>query len=161
MRSNARPIFTQSGTEVVQETLGWDDVKEVTISQRSKEEAHDYRYFPEPDLPPLEISRAWVEQIKTELPELPEARSQRFVTRIWLVRSRKPGCSLPINPWRIISKRPFPVEKSGQRPSTIGSAGNSCAMSMTWDSILSICRSHPKHLAELVDLVTGEGHQRQ
>ena len=52
---------------MVQETLGWDDVKEVTVSQRSKEEAHDYRYFPEPDLPPLEISRAWVEQIKTHL----------------------------------------------------------------------------------------------
>jgi aspartyl-tRNA(Asn)/glutamyl-tRNA(Gln) amidotransferase subunit B len=70
----------ESGGEVVQETLGWDDVREVTLSQRGKEEAHDYRYFPEPDLPPLEISRQWVEQIKTRLPELPEARSQRFVT---------------------------------------------------------------------------------
>ena len=74
----------ESGGSVVQETLGWDDVKEVTLSQRSKEEAHDYRYFPEPDLPPLEISRAWVEQIKTQLPELPEARSQRFMTEFGL-----------------------------------------------------------------------------
>jgi len=68
----------ESGGRVVQETLGWDDVKEVTISQRSKEEAHDYRYFPEPDLPPLEISRAWVEQVRAGLPELPEARSRRY-----------------------------------------------------------------------------------
>ena len=74
----------QSGGEVVQETLGWDDIKEMTISQRSKEEAHDYRYFPEPDLPPLEISRAWVEQIRTELPELPEVRGQRFITQFGL-----------------------------------------------------------------------------
>ncbi len=74
----------ESGGRVVQETLGWDDVKEVTVSQRSKEEAHDYRYFPEPDLPPLEISRVWVEQIKTQLPELPEARSQRFVAEFSL-----------------------------------------------------------------------------
>jgi aspartyl-tRNA(Asn)/glutamyl-tRNA(Gln) amidotransferase subunit B len=74
----------KSGGEVVQETLGWDDVKEVTVSQRSKEEAHDYRYFPEPDLPPLEISRDWVEEIRSQLPELPEARSQRFVTEFGL-----------------------------------------------------------------------------
>jgi aspartyl-tRNA(Asn)/glutamyl-tRNA(Gln) amidotransferase subunit B len=74
----------ESGSRVIQETLGWDDVKEVTVSQRSKEEAHDYRYFPEPDLPPLEISREWVEQIKTQLPELPEARSQRFAAEFSL-----------------------------------------------------------------------------
>ena len=70
----------ETGGEVVQETLGWDDVRGVTVSQRSKEEAHDYRYFPEPDLPPLEISRLWVEEIKAQLPELPEAKSQRFVS---------------------------------------------------------------------------------
>jgi aspartyl-tRNA(Asn)/glutamyl-tRNA(Gln) amidotransferase subunit B len=68
-----------SGREVVQETLGWNDVEEVTVSQRGKEEAHDYRYFPEPDLPPLEISREWVEEIRSHLPELPEARSKRFI----------------------------------------------------------------------------------
>ena len=74
----------EAGGEVVQETLGWDDVKEVTVSQRSKEEAHDYRYFPEPDLPPLEIGRVWVEELKTQLPELPEARSQRFMAEFGL-----------------------------------------------------------------------------
>ena len=68
----------ENGREVVQETLGWDDVKEVTLSQRGKEEAHDYRYFPEPDLPPIEVSRKWVEEIKSHLPELPDARSQRI-----------------------------------------------------------------------------------
>jgi aspartyl-tRNA(Asn)/glutamyl-tRNA(Gln) amidotransferase subunit B len=75
----------ESCGEVVQETLGWDDLREVTLSQRGKEEAHDYRYFPEPDLPPVEISRAWVEQIKTFLPELPETRRQRFVSAYGLM----------------------------------------------------------------------------
>jgi aspartyl-tRNA(Asn)/glutamyl-tRNA(Gln) amidotransferase subunit B len=71
----------EEGSEVVQETLGWDDVRDVTLSQRGKEEAHDYRYFPEPDLPPIEVSPAWVDQIKSSLPELPDARSQRFVSQ--------------------------------------------------------------------------------
>jgi aspartyl-tRNA(Asn)/glutamyl-tRNA(Gln) amidotransferase subunit B len=70
----------ESGGEVVQETLGWDDLREVTLSQRGKEEAHDYRYFPEPDLPPVEISHAWVDQIKSTLPELPDARRQRIAS---------------------------------------------------------------------------------
>ena len=69
----------EAGGKVIQETLGWDDSKEVTISQRSKEEAHDYRYFPEPDLPPLEIKRTWVDEIRACLPELPEAKGQRFI----------------------------------------------------------------------------------
>jgi aspartyl-tRNA(Asn)/glutamyl-tRNA(Gln) amidotransferase subunit B len=64
----------------VQETLGWDDVRGVTVSQRGKEEAHDYRYFPEPDLPPLQLSDAWIESIRTRLPELPEAKTVRFIT---------------------------------------------------------------------------------
>lgn len=69
----------EAGGQVVQETLGWDEVREVTVSQRGKEHAHDYRYFPEPDLPPLEIAPTWVEAIRAALPELPEARLQRFV----------------------------------------------------------------------------------
>jgi aspartyl-tRNA(Asn)/glutamyl-tRNA(Gln) amidotransferase subunit B len=70
----------ESGGTVVQETLGWDDVRGVTVSQRGKEEAHDYRYFPEPDLPPLQLSDAWIEAIRTQLPELPEAKTARFIT---------------------------------------------------------------------------------
>jgi aspartyl-tRNA(Asn)/glutamyl-tRNA(Gln) amidotransferase subunit B len=69
----------ESGGTVVQETLGWDDVRGATVSQRGKEEAHDYRYFPEPDLPPLQLSDAWIESIRTQLPELPEAKTARFI----------------------------------------------------------------------------------
>lgn len=58
---------------------GWDDNKEETVFQREKEEAHDYRYFPEPDLVPVEIGDAWLNRIKAEMPELPQAIKQRFV----------------------------------------------------------------------------------
>lgn len=69
----------EAGGTIVQETLGWDDVRGVTTSQRSKEDAHDYRYFPEPDLPPLQLSDSWIESIRTQLPELPEAKTKRFI----------------------------------------------------------------------------------
>ncbi len=79
-------IYEEGGT-VVQETLGWDDDRGVTTSQRSKEEAHDYRYFPEPDLPPLQLSDAWIESIRTQLPELPEAKTSRFISDFGLTPS--------------------------------------------------------------------------
>jgi aspartyl-tRNA(Asn)/glutamyl-tRNA(Gln) amidotransferase subunit B len=69
----------EEGKRLIQETRGWVEEKGTTVSQRSKEYAHDYRYFPEPDLPPLVISQEWVEQIKSKLPELPEARRDRFI----------------------------------------------------------------------------------
>jgi len=72
------------GKRLVQETRGWLEEKGKTVSQRSKEYAHDYRYFPEPDLPPLVISREWVEEVKAKLPELPEVRRDRFVAEYGL-----------------------------------------------------------------------------
>ena len=68
----------ESGGEVAQETRGWSEVDQATFSQRSKEYAQDYRYFPEPDLPPLELDPAWVEELRAGMPELPAARRRRF-----------------------------------------------------------------------------------
>ena len=67
-----------AGENVVQETRTWDEGQGITLTLRSKEEAHDYRYFPEPDLPPLVIDREWVERIRKTLPELPDARRARL-----------------------------------------------------------------------------------
>lgn len=67
------------GQTIDQETRGWDEAHQKTITQRSKEEAHDYRYFPEPDLPPLEISDDWINQVRQQLVELPLAKKQRFI----------------------------------------------------------------------------------
>jgi len=69
----------EGGGTVTQQTMGWDEARGVTVPQRGKEYADDYRYFPEPDLPLLEISREWVEELRANLPELPEARRSRFV----------------------------------------------------------------------------------
>ena len=71
--------IVEEGGEVVQETRLWDDNLKETRSMRGKEDAHDYRYFPEPDLMPLEISREWVENIRKTMPELPEAKRQRYM----------------------------------------------------------------------------------
>ena len=68
-----------SGERIVQETRGWLDGDKRTVSQRSKEDAHDYRYFPEPDIPPIHIHADWLNDIQSDMPELPQSRKRRFV----------------------------------------------------------------------------------
>ena len=70
--------IVEEGGQVVQETRLWDDNSRETRSMRGKEDAHDYRYFPEPDLMPLEISREWVDRIKSTMPELPSQKRERY-----------------------------------------------------------------------------------
>jgi len=74
----------EDGRKLVQETRGWLEEKGTTVAQRSKEDAHDYRYFPEPDLPPLVLSREWVEEVRSRLPKLPDVRRERFETKYGL-----------------------------------------------------------------------------
>ncbi len=71
----------EDGGEVIQETRLWNDADGETKSMRSKEDAHDYRYFPEPDLMALEISKEWVEKIKANMPELPSEKRERYITK--------------------------------------------------------------------------------
>ena len=68
----------ESGKKVAQETRGWNENQEITFSQRSKESAHDYRYFPEPDLPPMEFSDEYIETLRATIPELPAQKRKRF-----------------------------------------------------------------------------------
>jgi len=74
----------EEGGKVVQETRLWDSERGVTESMRSKEEAHDYRYFPDPDLVPIIADGEWIEEIRASLPELPDAKRERFVSRFGL-----------------------------------------------------------------------------
>jgi aspartyl-tRNA(Asn)/glutamyl-tRNA(Gln) amidotransferase subunit B len=76
----------EDGEKVIQETRLWDASKNATLSMRSKEEAHDYRYFPDPDLVPVEVDPAWVEEVRKGLPELPEEKENRFVEQYQLPR---------------------------------------------------------------------------
>jgi aspartyl-tRNA(Asn)/glutamyl-tRNA(Gln) amidotransferase subunit B len=74
----------RSGGKIVQETRTYDSAKNITISMRSKEEAHDYRYFPEPDLIPLAVASEWIEKVRESLPELPEQKRARLIQELGL-----------------------------------------------------------------------------
>ena len=77
--SKRQALELKKGRSIVQETRKWDDVKGVSASLRSKEEAHDYRYFPEPDLVPIVLDEAFIEKMGKSLPELPEAKKKRYI----------------------------------------------------------------------------------
>jgi len=68
----------EKGDKIIQETRGWDNNRSATVSQRAKESVHDYRYFPEPDIPPFEFSEDYIKNIKSKLPELPDQKINRF-----------------------------------------------------------------------------------
>jgi aspartyl-tRNA(Asn)/glutamyl-tRNA(Gln) amidotransferase subunit B len=75
-----------AGGKVDQETRGWNEEKQCTYVQRSKEDAHDYRYFTEPDLPPLIVEDAWIERVRASMPELPDAKAKRLVSQYGLTK---------------------------------------------------------------------------
>ena len=77
----------EKGEKIIQETRGFDSNKNATISQRLKESAHDYRYFPEPDIPPFEFDESYVENLRRKLPELPEQKEKRFKEEYFLPES--------------------------------------------------------------------------
>jgi aspartyl-tRNA(Asn)/glutamyl-tRNA(Gln) amidotransferase subunit B len=77
-------VALDAGEVLTQDTRGWDDHRGMTYVMRSKEDSHDYRYFPEPDLPPLRVAPAWVEAVRAALPELPAGRRSRYVDELGL-----------------------------------------------------------------------------
>lgn len=74
----------ESGEKIVQETRRWDDSKSISYAMRSKEDAQDYKYFPEPDIPPIEISDKWLASIEKTMPELPDAKKARYINELGL-----------------------------------------------------------------------------
>ncbi len=148
-------ILEEGGT-VEQETLGWDDIKEVTYSQRSKEDAHDYRYFPEPDLPPLKVDKSWLTRVRAELPELPRAKMERFVTSYKLPEK---------DAARLVEEKATAdyFEQAVNRksetvnPKSIANwiLGELFGLMKTRGESLSQLKVRPEALAELVELVAG------
>jgi aspartyl-tRNA(Asn)/glutamyl-tRNA(Gln) amidotransferase subunit B len=131
----------ESGGTVVQETRGWSEAEQRTFSQRSKEFAEDYRYFPEPDLPPLEIGRPWIESLRTSLPELPGPRRARLVEKY----------GLPANDAALISADRALADLFDEAVA----AGADSLTTANWIINEPSARElPPEHLAELVKLVS-------
>ena len=141
----------ESGGRVIQETRTWDEARGITVSMRSKEEAHDYRFFPDPDLVPLVIDNQWIEFIKDSLPELPDQRRNRYVQQY----------GLPEYDASILT---LTKEMSDYFEETIGHYDKPKAIS-NWmmgemarllnanGTAITACKINPSKLAELVKLI--------
>ncbi len=142
-----------TGGRIVQETRGWDEVNGVTHSMRSKEEAHDYRYFPDPDLVPLEVAREEVARLRAALPALPYERFERYTREYGL--GSKPATQLIDNPSlglyfdRVVAVSKNPQQSSNFVLGELSRLANETGLAVAESSVL------PKHLAELIGLVEG------
>ena len=149
----------EEGGRLVQETRGWIDDKGITVSQRSKEYAHDYRYFPEPDLPPVVLSSSLVDTIKESLPELPDTKRDRFTKE----------CGLPLYDANLLSATramaeyfetclrhswDAPLEKRAKTTSN-WLLGDMTRLLYNKSIDISKCQVTPEHLVGLLVLVEG------
>lgn len=136
------------GERISQETRGWNEERGVTVTQRSKEEAHDYRYFPEPDLPPLLVERAWVEGLRRRLPELPDARRARYMDAFGLGAYDAEALSIDALTARLFEET---VTAGADAKKAANWIQNDVARLR--DSAENGHVVEPKHLAELIRLV--------
>jgi aspartyl-tRNA(Asn)/glutamyl-tRNA(Gln) amidotransferase subunit B len=156
----ARQIeVVESGGKVVQETRGWDAASQTTKSQRGKEAAHDYRYFPEPDLPPIRVSQEWLDRTKSAMPELALERKRRFVKEFGL-----PGYDASILTQEQALAQFFEdacshlAEKTKERFKLVSNWIMTEVMRVMGDKKLTIQELNlaPQHVAELVDLFASD-----
>jgi aspartyl-tRNA(Asn)/glutamyl-tRNA(Gln) amidotransferase subunit B len=144
----------ENGEPIVQETRHWDEDAGATKSMRSKEEAFDYRYFPEPDIPPLEPSDAWVDEIRATVPELPRARRERYASDLGL-KPEVAGVLVADRAWTDLFERTI----------ALGADPKAAANWITQD-LAGLLNKHgvapsdsrvtPAHLAELIRLVSDD-----
>jgi len=153
----------EEGGKLLQETRGWVEERGITVAQRSKEYAHDYRYFPEPDLPPLILSPAWVKEIESRLPELPELRRDRFISQYGLPlydanlltssKSLADYFEACINSKSLVDLSPgFPLEKRAKSVSN-WLLGEFARLLNVAGIEVDQSKIAPSHLAELLDLI--------
>ena len=154
----------EAGARIVQETRGWVEERGVTVSQRSKEQAHDYRYFPEPDLTPMAVSREWVDGVKAKLPELPDARRDRFAAEYGLPvydASQLSGSKAMANyfeaavaEWsRLREKKPAEARAALAKPIANWMLGEFTRLLNAANTEVGQARLTPALLVELVDMV--------
>jgi aspartyl-tRNA(Asn)/glutamyl-tRNA(Gln) amidotransferase subunit B len=146
----------EAGGEVRQVTMGWDEGQGRTVEQRIKEESDDYRYFPEPDLPPLCISRAWVEEIRVRLPELPGAKRERFVTEYGLAPNDADllATDREVAEYFEVAATTARAEGVDAQTASNWMTGELFRLLRAEEIEIDQCRVAPAALAELVGLVT-------
>ena len=139
------------GGQVEQETRLWDEEGQTTLVMRSKEEAHDYRYFPEPDLLPVVVSEEWIEELKGQIPELPESRRRRFVKEYSLAHEE----ALLLTQTRQFAEYFETAVKTYDQPKKIFNwmMGDLMGNLKKDDREIHECLVRPEHLANLVRLI--------
>ena len=146
-------VALDAGEVLTQDTRGWDDNRGVTYVMRSKEDSHDYRYFPEPDLPPLRVAPAWIEAVRAALPELPGARRLRYTDGLGLsaydaaVVAAQPDLAVAFEAIRAAGPELPPKEIANFVTGDYGRAANETAV-RTPDGLVGSARA-----AELADLL--------
>jgi len=164
-RSVAYEIQRQSellrlGERVVQQTLGWDESQGVTVIQRSKEEAHDYRYFPEPDLPPLVVEKEWIEKVRAGLPELPAEKRRRFIEQYGLNEYDAGVLVAEKDIARYYEQVVSNAPQAGPKLAANWLTGEFFSLLNQTGSDIEDTRVSPQALAELIEMVaTGEINQ--
>jgi len=149
----------EAGGHIEQVTMGWDEARGVTVVQRTKEYAHDYRYFPEPDLPPLVLSREWVEGVRARLPELPDAKRARFMEQYGLSRYDASVLTVerPVADYFEACVHALPPSLRGKEEAakTVANwiTGELFRLLKAADIEIEAIKVTPKALAELLDLV--------
>lgn len=141
----------KEGGKIIQETRLWDSGKGITESMRGKEEAHDYRYFPEPDLVPISVDKKWIDEIKASLPELPDIRRERFVSIY----------GLPENDANLLVSEKATADwfenavKLGGQPKTVANwiMGDLMRLLNAENKAIEECHLEPLRLVEMLKLV--------
>jgi len=139
------------GGKIVQETRLWNAEKGITESMRSKEEAHDYRYFPDPDLVPITVEQKWIDEIRASLPELPDAKMKRFVSDLGLPES---------DAWQLTSEQALAkwfeeAVKSGGQPKAVSNwiMGDLTRLLNEENRSIEECPISPSHLTDMLVLI--------
>ena len=141
----------ESGGRVVQETRGWDEARGISVSMRSKEEAHDYRYFPDPDLVPMEIAADAVARIRQSLPQEPWRRFERYVNE-YSINSKQATQLVDNAPLASYFDRVVEASRNPQQSSNFV-LGDLSRLSNEHELAVADSKVTPEHLAELIALV--------
>jgi aspartyl-tRNA(Asn)/glutamyl-tRNA(Gln) amidotransferase subunit B len=144
-----------AGRQVRQVTMGWDEQRARTVEQRAKEESDDYRYFPDPDLPPLHLLPAWIDEIREALPELPDARRERFVAEYGLSATDSAVLTASYDVAEFFEAAVAEGQRRGIAPQSTSNwiTGEIFRLLRAENVEINAMRVTPASLAELIDLV--------